>query len=551
MFEEILDFLDFKDIKKNKTYFIVRVVLSFLFALSFFLDMLVTQGYKQTDSYKYVYFESANIKHWLFLIICTIVTFLILSFIGAIVQKIQTRLLLKEKKKSKKRVFFIVLFTIVLCWLPYILSYFPGGVFVDTKESYNMALGKAKLTNHHPLLYTGIIKIFTDIGEYFGDAQIGFQIYTVVQFAIFALVVAYFIYWLYKKGISLKIIVILTLFVGLFKWLPLYAITIWKDTPFAIGILFYSFVIAKIVNSNGEELRKPHTIFQYLFIALFISFIRNNGIYVVVPTTFVLMIAYRNIFKRKWSIFYTLITIEIIAIMIVQGPVYKYFDVQGEFRESVGIPLQQICYVIAHEGNVTEEQLEFINNIEKIQNIRDRYAPWDVDMIKYYEFNDKYLEENKIQFFKVWLQIFLQNPADYVKAYVLNTMGFWDVNRTLDTNKKDYVYTDMKKMPGSAYLFIFDQHDFINEKFGVSIKDKLNPENLISAAVFEFIVIFNLIYVFKLKKKKILLIYLPVLFTMGTLFIAVPVAFSLRYASAIIFFMPFSFVVKYLEIEEK
>ena len=54
MFKEILDFLDLKDIKKNKTYFITRVLISSLFALSYFLDMIITQGYKQTDSYKLI-----------------------------------------------------------------------------------------------------------------------------------------------------------------------------------------------------------------------------------------------------------------------------------------------------------------------------------------------------------------------------------------------------------------------------------------------------------------------------------------------------------------
>lgn len=85
-----------------------------------------------------------------------------------------------------------------------------------------------------------------------------------------------------------------------------------------------------------------------------------------------------------------------------------------------------MCYVVADNGDITEEQLEFINNMCPIEVIKEKYNPCIVDKIKWDEsFNNEFLEENKAEFFKTWFQIFLKNPSSYDKAYLLNTIGFW------------------------------------------------------------------------------------------------------------------------------
>lgn len=58
------------------------------------------------------------------------------------------------------------------------------------------------------------------------------------------------------------------------------------------------------------------------------------------------------------------VIIQMIVFILIQGPLYKALKINGEFRESVGPLIQQICYVVANDGNVNEEELEFINNIE-------------------------------------------------------------------------------------------------------------------------------------------------------------------------------------------
>lgn len=45
-----------------------------------------------------------------------------------------------------------------ICWIPYLLIYWPGFIFGDTLSSLAQATGLASYSNHHPFLYTMFIK---------------------------------------------------------------------------------------------------------------------------------------------------------------------------------------------------------------------------------------------------------------------------------------------------------------------------------------------------------------------------------------------------------
>ena len=56
----------------------------------------------------------------------------------------------------------------LICWLPYFLTYFPGGIGNDDFESISMCLGMIPWTNHHPVFFTALINVFIKI---FGAAR--------------------------------------------------------------------------------------------------------------------------------------------------------------------------------------------------------------------------------------------------------------------------------------------------------------------------------------------------------------------------------------------
>ena len=57
-----------------------------------------------------------------------------------------------EKRKKNPWVLLAFWAIILIPWIPYVFSYFPGGIYADTVDSLNMALKKAELDNHNPIL---------------------------------------------------------------------------------------------------------------------------------------------------------------------------------------------------------------------------------------------------------------------------------------------------------------------------------------------------------------------------------------------------------------
>ena len=47
----------------------------------------------------------------------------------------------QEERKAKKYVFVLFFLLIIFLWLPYLPSYWPGGIYSDTVDSIRMALG--------------------------------------------------------------------------------------------------------------------------------------------------------------------------------------------------------------------------------------------------------------------------------------------------------------------------------------------------------------------------------------------------------------------------
>lgn len=84
-----------------------------------------------------------------------------------------------------------------ICWIPYLLIYWPGFIFGDTLSSLAQATGLASYSNHHPFLYTMLIKACLKIGNILGIGNTGgCVIYCLVQMGFMAYAFAYLSRWI-------------------------------------------------------------------------------------------------------------------------------------------------------------------------------------------------------------------------------------------------------------------------------------------------------------------------------------------------------------------
>jgi hypothetical protein len=117
-------------------------------------------------------------------------------------------------------------------------------------------------------------------------------------------------------------------------------------------------------------------------------------------------------------------------ILLIQGPVYNWLNIEpSNFAEGQGVSLQQIAAVVVNNGNMTEDEKNFIDQIIPLEDIPKAYKESTVDKLKGYEsFDHDFLNANSGEFIKVWLSVVMKNPWTSIKAWLMTTRGFWGFN---------------------------------------------------------------------------------------------------------------------------
>ena len=438
-----------------------------------------------------------------------------------------------------------------LCWLPYLLIYWPGFIFGDSLSSLSQALGWTPYTNRHPFIYTLFIQSCIEITKLFGFGHsIACALYCLIQMALMSFVFSYLSIWI-KQRLQLKYYwaLIIILIFSLSPYIATYSIALWKDPIFSVGLVLLTLLLMDFVLSKGKIVStgKSWSILLVLSLTV-VLFWRNNGLYVLAFIEIFLFILWIvHIKKSSFFVCRSLTIINAIFIcmislsIVITGPIYKALDVSPSPKvESVGILLNQMARVAALDGEMTSEDREYLNSILPLNEYEQAYTPTTTDNLKWdSNFNSAALEDN---FFQHWFSLFAQNPRAYFEAWELQTFGFWAINEPNVFSFSANISSGVPRNTNQSYA------DDLNE-YQISADNKLNNDSLRSIftqdnqSVPISFILWGLVFLsicLVLRKKSLWLIaLLPSLALLGTLIVASPIWYWPRYGAAVQFLIPF------------
>ncbi len=314
---------------------------------------------------------------------------------------------------------------LMVAWLPMLLTYAPGGVNVDALFSIRQALYAGTSLgwdNHHPVVYALFLRVWLSIGALFHSVTAGVLIATCVQFVIMAAACAYTVVWLAKRGVPTVFLVLATVFFAFVPAFPVFAVSLSNDAIFAALVLLYSLHLLDVIASEGALLSARRGLATFAALSLAIIFCRNNGVLVVLAAGVALACVYGPRLKPA----YVAVAVILAFTLIVQGPVYSLFHVGKPLVEALGVPIQQLAYVVVTGGDLTQQDRSFLTHLMPMDRWRVDYAPCSVDAIKGDNAFDKsYLTKHTAQFATTWLSALVRNPGSFVNAYLLETFGYW------------------------------------------------------------------------------------------------------------------------------
>lgn len=349
---------------------------------------------------------------------------------------------------------FIVLFIV---YGIYLIIFYPGVINYDNANQIKEVLGmhtryldsivvindSITLTNFNPILHTLLLGNLFKVGVSIGNVNFGLFLYTFLQMVIVIAVLSYSLKFLYKEGVKSKYLLWILLAYIIIPYFPLYAITCVKDTLFTMFVLLYIIKLYQFIKYDFKF--KDYVLFM-ITILLVILF-RNNGIYLILLSLPFTLIIKKGIRKQI-----VLICLLVIGFNYGYGQVLSALEIPNtSIREMLSIPFQQTArYVKYHESDVTEEQKKAIDTILTYDTLGGRYNPILSDKVKN-EYNKYATDEELMDYFKAWFEMFWNHPMTYVNATVSNVYGYF-----YPATYRWYVYNTLnEKLPEAGFDYHF------------------------------------------------------------------------------------------------
>lgn len=527
---------------KSPLFLTLNVMVSLLFAGTVFMDHRLAFSPDIYALMEKIFFYPVNVKSMCLGLLAFISLFAIITLLGLLQNKYKINYT-QNMRKADRKDYYLWLFSFILlicAWSPYYLSYFPGGIYPDTIQSLTQAISNT-YNNQQPILYALILKLCVILsGE-----QNCMILFTIFQIVFMAGCFSYIVFRLRLHNINKPIIALVLAYFAVFNLVPLYVVSLWKDTLFSASLLIYIFLLTDCIILSESKPSSKDLSFLIVFMILTI-FLRNNGLYIIIATTIVLCIVFRKTIFNSLRSFFISSCVTILICFIIQGPLFNSLNLNGPFVENLGVMQQQLSYSMINGGDFTDDDFAFLCQIMPFDDIgnRDYYRPFNIDSTKWSKkYNSEFLEEHKTEFLKIWVTSLAKNPRLFLNAYLYATLGYWDSFKQIDVS-----YTNQGAWEENQNDPRFVQKDYIYELSGSSIRETLSPKLLISSAAFLFVTLVLFILCTN-KKNKSWLAFIPALMTYLTVFIATPLAFALRYVYILVLTLPLFLIYSFIKSE--
>lgn len=303
-----------------------------------------------------------------------------------------------------------------------IVSAYPGILTSDSVNQVSEILS-GSYSNLNPYWHTRTIGLFLNLGgKIFGTLQAGVAVYSVFQIMFMAATLSYGIVTLYQQHVPKWCIGLVWGAYALAHYNISYSVTMWKDILFSCACLLSITALYRMV-CHVKTFRKLDMVI-FILSGFGLCLWRTNGllVYAVMMAALLAMPSQRRMLAPMSCV--------LLVCLLLNGPVLSALHVaKGSYVEALSIPLQQIARVIHEERTLTPEEEALVTQIADLETIRNAYDCEISDPIKGLVVNAQNgdpLREHPMLYLRLWRNIGSRYPADYLKAWIEQTKGYWN-----------------------------------------------------------------------------------------------------------------------------
>ena len=358
-----------------------------------------------------------------------------------------------ESLAGKKYAFFVIWGIIFLCWIPFWLSSYPGIFSYDSNLQFNWYFTDYR-SAHHPLVHTWMLGGLVDLGHHlFGSYQAGAVLYALTQMLIMSFLFAGICIYLARHRAPAWLCIGSVIFYGIYPANAYLCMTATKDSIFSALFGFYMAQLL-VAHLHPEEFFRSGRQLSTLMASSFLMMIlRNNMMYMILIGA-----PFFVIWDRKhWKAALLTVVLPLLLLKIYTGPVYDALGVERvDAREAYNAIIQTISrtYNLAPEDFSKEEKELLFEVIPEDYIVR--YVPHKGDEVRW-GFDTQAFNENKAEFFKLWITKGLSHPLMYIDGFLSTTFGLWYPWDILPDDTTIRVYVE--------YFFGTETQELLNIRF--------------------------------------------------------------------------------------
>lgn len=301
---------------------------------------------------------------------------------------------------------------------------YPGVLTTDSVSTVEQILGVSDYNNVMPFWHTMAVKVFFYLGwALFGEINAAIATVHVAQIVFLAFSMAFAFMTLYQIGLPRGLLGIVLVFYAFIPYNIVYSVTLWKDVPFAAATLLLVTGLYRVLKIGG---RKWLNYGALIVGAVGFSLIRTNGWYALGVTLLVMWVLLRKNDRRVLWI----LAIVLLVTWLMLNPLLDVLGVSGmDLTEAFAIPMQQLARVIVTQEYFTQEEMELLDMLFDLDRVAEEYLPHIVDPIKFHVLrrdNLQFVSQHWLDYLKLYIRLGLRYPAEYWKAWIEETKGYWN-----------------------------------------------------------------------------------------------------------------------------
>lgn len=311
---------------------------------------------------------------------------------------------------------------ILVCYLPYIVAFFPGTVHWDALWQLNQFEGVWKWTTHHSPFSTLIMGGCMRTGMALGSGNIGLFIYSCSQMLLSVAIIASAFVLMRDLKTPYSIRFCALLFWALYPVFPIYAITLSKDPSFAYAFLLYVLLLIRLVVSPDTFRSKRRYPVLFALSILLVCLLRSNGLAVIVLSGIVTLMCLQGKKLRLQSA--ACYALPLALALIFSNVIVPALGIESAgITEAMSIPLQQTARIATTCDDTPQEEIDVIDKVIDYALIKAAYLPEKSDGAKSI-IRANVADGDWSAYLKVWAKQLLRHPIVCIEATLNNMYGY-------------------------------------------------------------------------------------------------------------------------------